>query len=294
VTLASDNRFDEDLFRSLRELIPGQCSPDGSAIVGQQDYMFIHGGSNRWNEQISGELVIPDDAFERTLRIIAETRAECALRDIRLSIAIVPEKDVVYPEASPNCAGVALGKRSVHRMLAEVPDVRYSWEELICHKHVSQLYHKFDSHFNCFGGLIVTNQILSAAGYAPILWDELRFTHKLWQDDLSVKWSPLQLYRRTLVDDYQETLLAAGNPLTGTHIAFVADDEEREGTAIVYGDSYSWNPDAAISRFLLYRFKQVHFIWSRSIDWTLVDSLNPALLVIQSAERFLISGLFRG
>jgi hypothetical protein len=60
---------------------------------------------------------------------------------------------------------------------------------------------------------------------------------------------------------------------------------------MIFGDSYSWNPDAGLSRFMTRRFETVHFLWGRDIDWSLVDAIAPSAIVVQAAERFLIQGL---
>lgn len=303
MTMVSDNQFDETLFQEdkallhpdspLRHLTYGQCSADESAIVGGDNMLFIHSGSNRWADQISGSLTIGDADLARSCSIIADAEAKCHARGTAFVVAVVPEKDVIYPEFSPSCAGVPLSQRSVHQLIAAMPQVIYPWADLIGHKHLSRVYHRFDSHFNAAGGMVVTNAVLRAADLAPLDWAELSFTHVRWQDDLSLKWEAGPLHRRTLVNVYREEVLAKGNPLTGTHIAFTLREPRHSRSAIVFGDSYSWNIDAGIARLLLYRFDTVHFVWSRAINWELVDAVRPELIIMESAERFIVAGLVR-
>jgi len=305
VSIATDSKFDEDLFNEemknlqgearniLSSIRYGDCSQDGSAIVGKDNYIFIRDGSNRRSQQIPGYVSISDMDFERTCAAVDQAELECRKRGIALCTIVIPEKDVIYPEFSPNCDGIALGDRSVHKLISERPSVIYPWKELINHKHICGLYHKFDSHFNAFGGFVIANSIFNNVKINPIQWDDISFVHRQWNDDLSVKWYKNSFNRRTILEKYQETSIAQGNPLTGTHILFNSDLSENDDTAIIFGDSYSWNPDAGISRYLLYRFKKLHFIWSRSIDWTFVDQVQPKLVIIQSAERFLVNGLVR-
>lgn len=305
MSIFTDNRFDQNLFdheianlhdyekNSLNSMRYGQSSADGSAIIGRDNHIFIQGGSNRWSQQITGNAVIADVDFDRTRRVIDSYTTECHNRGIDLSIIIIPEKDVIYPEYSPNCHDIILQDRTIHKIMNEYPSVHYPWENIIRHKHCGLTYHRLDSHYNTFGGFIVFNAVLDSLNISNVSWDDIYFAHREWQDDLSIKWFAKKFTRRTLLENYRETSIAQGNPLTGTHIKFESNIARNDDTIVVFGDSYSWNPDAGLSRFLLYRFKTVHFIWNRNINWSFVDRVKPKAIVVQSAERFLIGGLVR-
>jgi hypothetical protein len=140
---------------------------------------------------------------------------QCTQRGIAHCIIIAPEKDIVYPELSPNCADVELGPRSVHRLLERRPSVCYPLDQLVAAKVDALMYHRHDSHFNVFGGLIVANDALTGMGFAPIGYSEVPFAHREFQDDLAVKWEAFPTMRRIVPFDYTEEVLREGNPLPG-------------------------------------------------------------------------------
>jgi len=304
--MASDNDFDlksveaekvalasQGIGAIIQSLSYGDTSSDGSSIVGDDQFLFISGGSNYWNEQISGHHRISDEDFESSLSTLSDIKNECAARSIAFSLVVIPEKDLVYPDKSPNCRGITLGERPVHQLQAAFPDTLYPLPELRAATGDALLYHKRDSHFNFFGGLIIFNSIAAILRIEPLEYDSTPSMHAPWQDDLAVKWEKYPTIRRTLCPEYDELVIKSGTPLTGHHMKLTAKFPTNNDCAVIYGDSYAWNPDAGLSRFLTRRFKTVHFIWSRRIDWDLITELGPTALIVESAERFLIGGLFR-
>lgn len=271
----------------------GEISPDGSAIVGDDGFLFIKGGSNSWDAQIAGAAVISKPDFVRSCDDLTEFREKCQSRGISSAVVIVPEKDIVYPEFSPNCRGVTLGKRSIDLFLEDFEEISYPLAGILDLKKHVEVYHKRDSHFNAFGGFVVANACLKKIGCETFFYREAPFNHAKFQDDLAVKWERFETMRRSVRPDYSETVLADGNPLTGLHLRIDSHVVKNGKKIIIYGDSYSWNPDAGLSRYMAYRFETVHFIWSRQIDWDVLDAIEPDAVVMESAERFLIGGLIR-
>ncbi|NMN03188.1 MULTISPECIES: methyltransferase domain-containing protein [unclassified Novosphingobium] len=275
----------------LDSLDYGAVSADGAAVIGRDGFAFISGGSNAWSEQIRGEAMISDGLLAQSVADIAAMQRECAARAIPQCVIVVPEKDIVYPELSPNCDGVVLGRRSVHYLQDLQPAVIYPLDDMLAAKSDALVYHRRDSHYNAFGGLIVANAALRAMNLEQIDYRDVPFIHRPFQDDLAVKWEPFPTLRRTVPFDYHEEVLQPGNPLTGLHICLHSSAAQNGRTAIIFGDSYSWNPDGGLSRFLTRKFERTHFIWGRHIDWTVVDAIAPSAIIMQTAERFLIGGL---
>jgi SAM-dependent methyltransferase len=269
----------------------GDVSDDEAAIVGKEGFAFINGGSNAWSMQIQGKTIIADDVLEQSVADIGAFRQLCAERSIAHCVIIVPEKDIVYPELSPNCKNIELGRRSIHRLRECLPSVRYPLDQLIAAKPDALMYHRRDSHYNAFGGLIVANDVLNSIGVSPIDYSEVPFAHREFQDDLAVKWEAFPTMRRIVPFDYIEEVLQEGDPLTGLHIQLRSTHVQNGETVMIFGDSYSWNPDAGLSRFMTRRFETTHFIWARDIDWALVDTVAPSAIIMQSAERFLTGGI---
>lgn len=306
MSMTSDNDFDREWAEKERQTLEdqglglilenlsyGDVSADGSSVVGKNASLFINGGSNHWRLQLAGQHSISDQDLASSIETLTQIKAECDARSIAFALVIIPEKDLVYPEDSPNCRDITLGDRSVHRLKAAFPGTLYPLSDLCAARNDALLYHRRDSHFNFFGGLVIFNAMAGMLGIDPLDYDHTPNIHAPWQDDLAVKWEPYKTLRRTLKADYDEHIVAEGAPLTGHHMHLTAHDASNDECAVVYGDSYSWNPDAGLARLLTRRFKNVHFIWSRQVNWDLMTELAPTTILMEAAERFLVGGLFR-
>ena len=68
---------------------------------------------------------------------------------------------------------------------------------------------------------------------------------------------------------------------------FVNASARNNCSALIFGDSYSRPSPDALTGMLAETMRSVEFIWSSSVDWTLVNRMRPDILIVQTAERFL-------
>ncbi|CAN7252275.1 hypothetical protein LJR219_001062 [Phenylobacterium sp. LjRoot219] len=54
---------------------------------------------------------------------------------------------------------------------------------------------------------------------------------------------------------------------------------------MIFGDSFA--ADAGFAEALSAVFREVRFLWSKSVAWTEVEACGADLVIWQSAERFL-------
>jgi hypothetical protein len=288
VGLASRPEFSE-FFKLSYETV----SPDGSAVVGRCGYLFVNDGSNKWREQLHGTEIIDDEARARTAAVLNETRKRLRDTGISFQFVVIPEKDVVYPEFSPNAAKAAASARSIHK-IADVINgaVVYPLTDLLALTRDINTFHARNSHVNFYGGLQLAETVLVSLGRARLDYDQISSTTIWWPDDLSIKWvENLHTRRRILSRFYQEKEVVQSSGHVGRHLALTNAKARSQDKIIVFGDSYSWNPDAGLARFLALEFAQVDFVWKKQIDWELVTDIEPSVVLLQSAERFLITGL---
>ena len=59
-------------------------------------------------------------------------------------------------------------------------------------------------------------------------------------------------------------------------------------TLVLFGDSYAHFAPIMLTGLLAESFREVHFVWSASIDWNYVEKVRPDLLVFEIAERFIV------
>lgn len=304
--LIEQRSFNDEVFE-LREIIHlshnekyknyfsldfGATCADGSVIVGRGGYLFVNDGSNSWKDQLNGNISIGRDVLDTTCEYIEECRIESKNRGVEFRFVAVPEKDVIYPELSPNSSQRA-SKRPIHEIIRELGAiVIYPELQLAKGKLQAPVFHARNSHYNIFGGLIVANNILDSLQLPRIVEENLSLEYAYWPDDLSIKWHDNLNTRRTILSKvYQEETINKPAGHVGTHLILKNDRARTEKKLMIFGDSYSWNPDAGIARYLTYEFSEVAFVWTKQVNWAEVEKFSPSAIILQSAERFLIKGL---
>jgi alginate O-acetyltransferase complex protein AlgJ len=56
---------------------------------------------------------------------------------------------------------------------------------------------------------------------------------------------------------------------------------------LIFGDSNSNFDPTQLTGMFAETFREVHFVWSSSLDWRLIEELKPDILIAEIAERFL-------
>ncbi|NNM71099.1 alginate O-acetyltransferase AlgX-related protein [Enterovirga aerilata] len=272
--------------------------------VGKDGWLFLAGGRNR-----------PIDMYRRRIgtawrahawaRLI-RTRAErFRARGILYRHAVVPEKLSLYPEFT---AGLRYDPaRGYAARLGRRPDLQPVLVDILGAlaeaKGRAQLYHRTDTHWTTEGCLAAHDAICAALG-ASRSW-RLEDRPYIAQDiagDLGVKLDPPVGETRR---QHHVTLAAAPvwrNALLSRAEASGTIADLHRGAAITYaqggpeadprrvllfGDSLSHFYPMLLTGMLAETFRELHFVWSASVDWTLVDRIRPDIVVTEIAERFM-------
>lgn len=277
-------------------LRPGQVSTNGAAVAGVDGYLFIGDGGNRWETQYAGPP--PPESWKATwARVLAARQAEAEARRIQLWNLVIPEKQVVYPEARWPEGAPDGGARPLRRLAAQAGgDARLLYGEaaLLACKAEGPACLRHDSHWTASGCLAVVRQLLSAAALEV---DVERAVFSVARTR-----EPLDLAAHFLEPNPpQDRLrLAAPHPRawenrhyerTGQHTGSqyrLANPEAPDPRRVVlFGDSYSYAEGLAGALSAL--FAEVTCVWSKSVLWEVVDERRADLVVWESAERFLVS-----
>jgi hypothetical protein len=288
VHLAAQQEF-SDFFK----LQPGTISDDGSAVVGRAGFLFVNDGSNQWKDQISGELTIAPDVLDATLAKLESYSSRLSSLGVTFRFVIIPEKDIIYPDLSPNVVSSLGTKRAAQQISARYSShTLYVKDQLAAASVAATTYHARNSHFNFFGGLVVAEQIYESLGIEFPAESNIPSTLVFWPDDLSLKWHKnLTTRRRILRRFYAEDEIVKVESHVGRYLIIRNENAPNKRPIVIFGDSYAWNPDAGVARCLALGFSEVHFLWKKQIDWELIEKVRPATVLLQSAERFLIKGL---
>lgn len=73
----------------------------------------------------------------------------------------------------------------------------------------------------------------------------------------------------------------------GAHVIYRNNRVDDKRRLLLFGDSFShWAP-IMLTILLAETFREVHFVWSTSIDYGLVDRVKPDIVLTEMAERFM-------
>ena len=281
-------------YRDFFALKPGQTSADASAIIGKSGFIFINGGSNTWKDQCQGQAIISDDDLKSTSEMLSLSSDR--LREIgkTFTLVVYPEKDVVYPEFSPNVPNGLSESRSIHKLASSVQvPIVYPAPQMIENRERAHQFHRRNSHVQFYGGLVAANAVLEALGKKTLAQDEIPMTLASWPDDLSIKWvANLNTFRRRVKPVFNRIdVVVPPHGHVGREVDVINPNAILDESVLIFGDSYSWNQDAGLQVLLAVRFKRVYFVWRKQIDWDLIKKINPTHVVMETAERFLVKGI---
>jgi hypothetical protein len=229
----------------------------------------------------------------QSVEFLLSTAASARQRGIAFHVLIAPEKDVVLPELSPNATGKGADSRPALKLAANLNGLlTYPLERFLRQEHARLTFHVRNSHVSLLGGLLLADAACCALKRPPISEIELPTEIAYWPDDLSMKWvASLNTRRRVLSASFRAENICEVQGHTGTYQRIRNSQARSSDTLLIFGDSYSWNPDAGLARLMSFEFSDVHFVWGKVVDWSLVDAVRPAAVFLQSAERFLVKGI---
>jgi alginate O-acetyltransferase complex protein AlgJ len=245
--------------------------------------------------------------LRRWARLIEARAARAQALGIRYVHTIVPEKLSIYddrtldldfdPRLSP--------ARRLARRLARMS----GYVDLVAPLRAARddgepLYRRTDSHWTYEGCLIGYRALLRACGAVapPDIAERPRFPHDgLWDlgDKLPerpretvVNWAvhrdASRAYASPLVESY-EAAGKAGDLHVGAHVIYRNPSPQADPrTLVLFGDSYAHFAPIMLTSFLAETFREMHFVWSSSIDWGYVERVRPDILMFEMAERFLV------
>jgi hypothetical protein len=75
---------------------------------------------------------------------------------------------------------------------------------------------------------------------------------------------------------------------TGAHCVYRNDNPAADPRRLVlFGDSCAHFAPFLLTGLIAESFREVHFVWSSSLDWDYIAAVKPDVLLFELAERFL-------
>ncbi|MDN3589676.1 alginate O-acetyltransferase AlgX-related protein [Methylobacterium adhaesivum] len=273
--------------------------------VGREGWLFLIGGSN-------GVLAQYRATPARWWRLRAWTKliearaARARGLGIRYVHTLVPEKLSVYDDRTDGLGFDA--RRSPARWLARRLIDNPAYVDLLGPMRAARdgpvpLYYRTDTHWNYDGCLFAYRTLLRACGAVPPadLFARPRFeTTRVRDLGDKLPAAPTETASHGIIDrdahrHYASPLVeayeAAGRAPdlhVGAHVVYRNDTPGADPrTVVLFGDSYAHFAPIMLTGLLAETFREVHFVWSSSLDWTYIEAVRPDLLLFEMAERFL-------
>lgn len=279
----------------LTALRPGTAALGNVAVVGEDGHMFIGDGANRWEQQFRGALNVPDEWLSNWTRVFDARGRQAASLGVTLRNVVLPEKQVIYPELRWPAGDVTGEGRPLMRLLARTgpqADVFYAAPALLARKAEAEVWFRRNSHWNatgCCAAVLALAQDLQAEAdldrmtfayrERPLQHDlPAHFFREAPMETVGLLDAPVETFFNNRL--YEDTRRHTGSSYGLRNPA--APDRRR---MIVFGDSYSY--DVGFTFALAQIFQEVVFVWSKALDWGLVERHDAQLVVWESAERFL-------
>ncbi|UMY17176.1 hypothetical protein MMB17_21435 [Methylobacterium organophilum] len=291
---------------------PLEAHPDVHA--GRDGWLFLTGGSNRVLEQFGPDGFPRARLWEWRRRLVERVRL-CAALGIRYAHAVAPEKLTVLPELT---AGLPYDpRRAPVRRLARwlhLSPARGAWIDLLGALRAARsgpdLYLRTDTHWTFAGCEVAYEAILRHLGVPPrrdIARRRIPESVPHFAGDLGSKFSRpraetalgtrfVSQARRVHANAFLLGFEASG-AVRDAHLGALAVFRNEDPAAdprrlVLFGDSYcqhsAMSPVATLTPFLADSFREVHFLWSPSIDWDYVRAVRPDFVIGEIAERFMI------
>lgn len=280
-------------------LPPGTRSDDGIAIVGNEGWLFLCGGTNANLGQYVGAVEMEPGWLEEWRDVIHRRAAELDDLGVASALLVVPDKLAVYEEHYPEPLE-RVGQRPVERLLdlPELPIVYPLAELRAAAAAGEEVYLRTDTHLTFRGNALLFSSVLAGLEVeAPADVATLPLNSYPIAGDLGVKFAPQivsivsepgSLHRARIVEDNREQIEAVDGHI-GTRRVFHNEGAPDPRVAVVFGDSFGFAAPyyQGLSWFLAQAFREVHFVWVPfGWDPEYVRRVGAEAVLVQGAERF--------
>jgi len=273
--------------------------------LGRDGWLFLIAGSNRVMDRYRGPLA-QWWLLRRWSRLIAARAARAERLGIRCLHVFVPEKLSVYDNKTdglrydPGHASTRLLARRLGRspayldLLAPLRAARDG---------EAPLYLRTDTHWSLEGCLLAYRTLMRALGATPPADIALRprvecpevmdLGGKLAEPPVEAveRMAILRDATRVETGPLLAAYEAAGRAAdlhTGAHVVYRNAAETADPRRLVlFGDSCAHFAPFMLTGLLAESFREVHFVWSSSLDWHYIEAVKPDILLYELAERFI-------
>ena len=287
---------------------PDAAVPSALVHEGLDGWLFLQGGSNYvtalYRREGGG---LPDTQIEGWRALLEMRAARCRDLGIACAFVVVPDKLSIYGDrqAAPLVDPDLSPALRLAQQMANSPAAA-TFVDLIApmraRRHDADLFWRTDTHWTPAGCLLAYQALcerLSLQAAPDLLSRPSLETTKVM--DLGGRVDPMQWEAVRDFDFARDARRAWTNRVTrylenplyeeevhvGARARFDNPGAPNDRTMLLFGDSFSRPASHSLTGMLAETVRSLEFIWSSSIDWSLVRSRRPDVLVFEIAERFL-------
>jgi len=283
---------------------------ENDVMIGKDGWLFLHGGSNEVFRYYTESSFFSEDKVEKWNDLLHQRRSKLKKMDIEYMHVFVPDKISVYPEYVHPSFKI-LSKSPINKLFSKYNEELNSFvlDPLPYFNSIKEktkpLFWKTDSHWT-FSGVFSTFQlILSKLNIEiPKYYTQKSLEGKELILDLGSKLSPVQKEIYVTVDFINNAKRVYANELVqykeknenidispfhvGSNVIFKNDNPDTiQKTVVIFGDSFSEYRLHQLTGLFAETFKEVHFVWSTSLDYNYIVDVNPDIVLSEIAERFM-------
>jgi hypothetical protein len=280
-------------------LAPGTQSADGDVVVGQDGFLFLAGGTNRFVDQYQGKVILRPGWLESWRRVFEARRSDPVHAQRTCVSIVIPDPLVILHHLYPR--PLSSGMRPVESLLEDETTLLYPVEALAAD--YETFCRRADSHYTSAASHALYDQVRVQIPDAPPLPDP-ELVPVLAAGDLGSRFSPAileslrvagSLGAAEVVEDNWREMMSVGAH-RGTRRVFRNRSAPDSRRVVIFGDSYAHieavggfrGVHEGLSWPFAQVFAEVHFLWS-AFGWDpdYVVRVNADVVVHQIAERFL-------
>jgi hypothetical protein len=273
--------------------------------VGRDGWLFLVAGSNRVMDRYRGSLA-QWWLLRGWARLIEARTARAERLGIRYLQVVVPEKLSVYDQKTDGLPyePANASTRRLARRLGRHP----GYLDLLAPLRAARdgpapLYLRTDTHWTIDGCLLAYREIMKALGAQPPadiaarprtdlesvmdLADKLPGRPAETIARMAIQRDAVRVETGAFLAAY-EAAGRANEVHTGAHCIYRNDNPAADPRRLVlFGDSCAHFAPFLLTGLIAESFREVHFVWSSSLDWAYIEAVKPDILLFELAERFL-------
>jgi hypothetical protein len=290
-----DNEINQSKDETTEVSIPvGNISRGKIAVSGRCGHFFLYSGINNLDKLYARR---GSTIYKQWIEVLQARQQKASEQDFKFLQLIIPEKQSLLPWLYPSDIQVPTENLQLLEEELKEKNIAYVLSGSNFYSTFEDketIFKKTDTHFTTNGARLTVSGMLSQLNVSSAL-ATTEFKEKLISGDLGNKYIGGNFTESVLLlaSHYEPTLIKQYNPPQGTHVgimrAWENENAPNKQKVLVFGNSFfeRGTGSTGLSWWFSRLFSEFQFYWSNSCDWSIVEKVQPDILICQTNERFL-------